>query len=336
MPNIDELEVTTARSEAQMLEISEAFPSEAIFEPAEEELVEVTEFDPDSNSEQDMFEPDLDMDIAAALPEMPDIDELEVTNVKTASEISENAEPELVEELEITNAELDMAAGIPELAEPEPVEELEITNAELDIAPEIPENAEPEPVEELEITNAELDIAPEIPENAEPEPVEELEITNAELDIAPEIPELAEPEPAVTAKKPAFSNPRSLSQPIKPISESATQLQLERVILSHVQTGTDIELAQNLDIIRIGKPNSQIPPDIDVSDLPDASIVSRIHANIRVEGDNYFIEDAGSSNGTYINHKPLLIGNRHRLRFGDRISLGKGDLMTFIFKIIQE
>ena len=122
---------------------------------------------------------------------------------------------------------------------------------------------------------------------------------------------------------------------MSPVSESATQLQLERIILFHVQTATDIELPQNLDIIRIGKPNSQIPPDIDVSGFPHSNIVSRIHANIRVEGDTYFIEDLGSSNGTYVNHKPLLTGNRHLLRRGDRISLGKGDLMTFIFKIID-
>jgi pSer/pThr/pTyr-binding forkhead associated (FHA) protein len=83
----------------------------------------------------------------------------------------------------------------------------------------------------------------------------------------------------------------------------------------------------------MGKPNSQIPPDIDVSGFPNSEIVSRIHADIRVEGDTYFIEDVGSSNGTYINHTPLLTGNRHRLRSGDRIALGKGDLVTFIFQL---
>ncbi|MFO5492420.1 MAG: FHA domain-containing protein, partial [Cuspidothrix sp.] len=43
--------------------------------------------------------------------------------------------------------------------------------------------------------------------------------------------------------------------------------------------------------------------------------------------------DVGSSNGTYINNLPLLPGNRHRLRPGDRISLGKGDLVTFLFQL---
>ena len=88
-----------------------------------------------------------------------------------------------------------------------------------------------------------------------------------------------------------------------------------------------------MDLIHIGKPNAQIPPDVDTSGFPNADIVSRIHADIRVEGDNYFIEDVGSSNGTYINHIPLLRGNRYRIRQGDRIALGKGDLVTFIFHI---
>ena len=102
--------------------------------------------------------------------------------------------------------------------------------------------------------------------------------------------------------------------------------------LLHVQTNTEIELQQNLPLLRIGKPNDRIPPNIDVSGFPDSEIVSRVHANIRVEGDIYYIEDVGSSNGTYINNMPLAYGNRHRLRPGDRIALGKGDKVTFIFQ----
>jgi len=52
-----------------------------------------------------------------------------------------------------------------------------------------------------------------------------------------------------------------------------------------------------------------------------------------VEGDACYLEDVGSSNGTYVNNTPLPKGNRHRLRAGDRISLGKGDLVTFLFQL---
>lgn len=130
----------------------------------------------------------------------------------------------------------------------------------------------------------------------------------------------------------AASNPPP-SQPAMIPSSATTQLQQTKTQLLHLQTNTMIELPQNISVIHVGKPNDQIPPDIDVSGFPNSEIVSRIHADIRVEGDAYYIEDVGSSNGTYINHTPLTQGNRHRLRPGDRIALGKGDLVTFLFQV---
>ncbi|MCH2050638.1 MAG: FHA domain-containing protein [Trichodesmium sp. ALOHA_ZT_67] len=112
-----------------------------------------------------------------------------------------------------------------------------------------------------------------------------------------------------------------------------TQLQNMSAKLLHVRTDTNIELPINLSVIHVGKPNDKVPPDIDVSGFPDSEVVSRSHADIRVEGDSYYIEDTGSSNGTYINNTPLTKGNRHKLRPGDRISLGKGDLVSFLFQI---
>ncbi|HEY9846717.1 MAG TPA: FHA domain-containing protein, partial [Candidatus Caenarcaniphilales bacterium] len=113
---------------------------------------------------------------------------------------------------------------------------------------------------------------------------------------------------------------------------SPTQLPLHTVKLLHVQSNTAIELPQHSRVIHLGKPNGQIPPDIDVAGFTNSEIVSRLHAKIRVEGDAYYIEDSKSANGTYINHWHLLPGNRHRLRHGDRIALGKGDLVTFLFQ----
>jgi FHA domain/Double zinc ribbon len=117
------------------------------------------------------------------------------------------------------------------------------------------------------------------------------------------------------------------------ISRAGTAIQLVEAHLHHLQTQTQIELSFSKLIIHIGKPNDRIPPDIDVSGFPNAEIVSRIHANIRLEGDAYYLEDVGSSNGTYINNNPLTVGSRHRLRGGDRISLGKGDKVTFQFQV---
>jgi hypothetical protein len=112
-----------------------------------------------------------------------------------------------------------------------------------------------------------------------------------------------------------------------------TQLQQVGAFLIHVQTNVNLELPNNLQVIHIGKPNNMIPPDIDVSGFPDSDIVSRVHADIRYEGNAYYFEDTGSSNGTYVNNSVLPAGNRHKLRPGDRISLGKGDRVSFIFQM---
>ena len=113
----------------------------------------------------------------------------------------------------------------------------------------------------------------------------------------------------------------------------ATYVQSSAAILTHVHTKVEIEIATNLSVIHIGKPNDRIPPDIDISGFPDSQIVSRVHADIVKEGDHYYIEDTGSANGTYINHTPLPIGNRHKLKTGDRIAFGKEDKVSFIFTL---
>lgn len=159
-------------------------------------------------------------------------------------------------------------------------------------------------------------------------------LTEEKAEIQPE--ELETPEEAEVAINSDNTSPTPIAEPepnaVDNIS-GMTQLQLETASLLHLQSNTTIEIPANLNVVHIGKPNGQIPPDIDVAGFPDSEVVSRLHADIRIEGDIYYIEDVGSSNGTYVNHTPLLKGNRHRLRAGDRIALGKGDLVTFIFQL---
>ena len=336
LSDIDQLEATTAMSESELTPLDELeIESPAVDlaaeipedsgtiadEIVEDEVVELEEPEKleevslELKSENDTLEPNLEQELETKLPALSEIDELVGTTTKSISELL------TVEELGVGHSELDLAAE---------TEELGVEHSELDLAAE---TAEPSLLEKLE--SLEIDELPSKPVQETAMPAQEqVQVQEIESpDVASKMPESAEP---AIAKSSAMPSPRSWAKPLHPVSESATQLQLERIILFHVQTNTDIELAQNLDIIHIGKPNNQVPPDIDVSGFPDANIVSRVHANIRAEGNIYFIEDAGSSNGTYINHKPLDTGNRHRLRFGDRISLGKGDLMTFIFKIIDD
>jgi pSer/pThr/pTyr-binding forkhead associated (FHA) protein/ribosomal protein L40E len=145
-----------------------------------------------------------------------------------------------------------------------------------------------------------------------------------ELSVVPD--PLVQPDPIILPTQ-AEIPPAPAKPPIV-----ATQLQQSFARLLNLQTSTEIEIPPNLTVVHIGKPNDQIPPDIDVSGFPNSEVVSRIHADIRIEGENYYIEDVGSSNGTYINNSPLPMGNRHRLRPGDRISLGKGDKISFLFQ----
>ena len=158
----------------------------------------------------------------------------------------------------------------------------------------------------------------------------------AEVESVPFPPDEAE-QPAPTPALPLPTSSQVAPMPNPAFANAApmssTQLQTQVARLLHVQTNTTIEIPTTLTVIHIGKPNDRIPPDVDVSGYPNSEIVSRIHADIRVEGDLYYLEDVGSSNGTYVNNSPLPTGNRHKLRAGDRIALGKGDKVTFLFQI---
>jgi pSer/pThr/pTyr-binding forkhead associated (FHA) protein/ribosomal protein L40E len=173
---------------------------------------------------------------------------------------------------------------------------------------------------------------PPIEPLVEPEPLVAHSSTSAENQESevPDVTTASSHEAAPAVPPPTIVQSSAQSAPPSP---HKTQLQTQVARLFQVQTNTTIELPGHLTVIHVGKPNDRIPPDVDVSGFPNSEIVSRIHADIRVEGDLYYIEDVGSSNGTYINNVPLPAGNRHRLRPGDRIGLGKGDKVTFLFQL---
>lgn len=161
-----------------------------------------------------------------------------------------------------------------------------------------------------------------LPPKAEPEPV------------APppeeKVPESPPPRPSVLASAPPPAAARPAPDPI-----ASTRLQLTQAFLIHTGTGERFELPIGRSLVYIGKPNKELPPDIDVSPLPDTDVVSRIHATISIEGEQYALEDAGSSNGTYLNGELIRAGARFRrpLISGDTLSLGKGDKVSFRFEL---
>jgi FHA domain/Double zinc ribbon len=114
------------------------------------------------------------------------------------------------------------------------------------------------------------------------------------------------------------------------VPNTQIQVKTRTTALLHVQSNSLIDLSGYQKVVHIGKPNDRVPPDINVSVFPSSEVVSRVHADIHLEGGNCFVEDVGSANGTYLNNTQLPPGTRHPLRNGDRICLGKGDLVTFI------
>lgn len=220
--------------------------------------------------------------------------ETEVSTVPDSSLPTQNFLTEEASATPPTNADFEL----PDLIEPDPL-----------IVPDPISPHSSEPIEEAST-----------PVSSTPEP------PNTNKASSPSTP------PPTPISAPAVSTPTPPTPTPAATPPVATQLQVTTARLRHAQTDTTLELPRQLSIIRIGKPNDQTPPDIDVSGFPDSEIVSRVHANLRVEGDTYYLEDVGSSNGTYVNGLPLPIGNRHRLRAGDRIALGKGDKVSFIFE----
>ncbi|MCC5614179.1 FHA domain-containing protein [Nostoc sp. CHAB 5836] len=222
------------------------------------------------------------------------------------------------------------SAGVPHVHTPV------ATTVTPDISLEVPPLVPPDPLLEVVQLNA---LKSSESTNSDPP---ESSLPPTEVAVPPEPVPAVAAQPVVSVQsiptppplEPAPVSEAEVKEPTAPTATVArTQLQQVTARLIHVQSDRLIELPQNFSVIHIGKPNDRIPPDIDVSGFPNSEIVSRIHADIRVEGDAHYVEDVGSSNGTYINNLPLLPGNRHRLRPGDRISLGKGDLMTFLFQL---
>lgn len=70
-------------------------------------------------------------------------------------------------------------------------------------------------------------------------------------------------------------------------------------------------------------PNVDFFPDIDLTYEDQGRLaISRRHARIYGDGNVHYIEDMGSTNGTRVNSRLLQLGQKHRLRQGDRIAIG--------------
>jgi molybdenum cofactor synthesis domain-containing protein len=91
-------------------------------------------------------------------------------------------------------------------------------------------------------------------------------------------------------------------------------------------SGHDVEVPLTKEEISIGRldPASGSFPDVDLSDYGgEEKGVSRRHAKIIRREGGLFIEDLGSFNGTFLNHKKLTPYRLEALKSGDELRLGK-------------
>ncbi len=97
--------------------------------------------------------------------------------------------------------------------------------------------------------------------------------------------------------------------------------------------GTEFKLINNESIIGRWDADNGVFPDVDLDAFDNDAKVSRRHAKIYRSNGAYFIEDLGSTNGTYVNRgRRLLPGNPQIISDGDEVIVGK----TFLrFHIVQ-
>ncbi len=95
------------------------------------------------------------------------------------------------------------------------------------------------------------------------------------------------------------------------------------------------EFPINTDEAHIGRWDADggIFPDVDLDADDLEAKVSRRHARITRRSGQYFIEDMGSTNGTFINRgRRLLPGDRQALHDGDEVIVGKTFLRFQVMK----
>ncbi len=126
--------------------------------------------------------------------------------------------------------------------------------------------------------------------------------------------------------------------PIKEIASPPTTLELPELptaVLIDQETGERFIIPSEEKTAYIGRINDEFPVQIDLSGILNADLISRVHAAIHREEEVYYVEDAGSANGTWLNETELQSGTRFRkqLNPGDTIAFGRSQTVKFTFDL---
>lgn len=131
--------------------------------------------------------------------------------------------------------------------------------------------------------------------------------------------------------------PRTKDQPSTstkpPTVEQKPAVELnERVILQVLQTGQLIPIPEE-DEVTLGRASAGQPivPDIDLTPYQGLEAgVSRLHASIRIKGNEVYIMDLGSANGTRVNGEKISPSTLQKIENLSVIALGKLNFKVLI------
>jgi serine/threonine protein kinase len=112
---------------------------------------------------------------------------------------------------------------------------------------------------------------------------------------------------------------------------SSTTLELPGLATLLSENGNAFPLAEKEIVLGRNSITQNIKNDIDLSDLDTKKIVSRRHAVVKRQQDEFILCDLGSRNGTFINGERVSSTQSHTLVSGDVIEFGSGGVkLTFI------
>jgi pSer/pThr/pTyr-binding forkhead associated (FHA) protein len=96
----------------------------------------------------------------------------------------------------------------------------------------------------------------------------------------------------------------------------------QKIIL--IATGSIFRLGEKTSV---GREDPRL--DIDLEGYPEGKFVSGNHAQIVKMGDQYYVEDLGSSNHTFVNNRRIAAGQLEPLKDEDVIRFGKIELRFY-------
>ena len=115
-------------------------------------------------------------------------------------------------------------------------------------------------------------------------------------------------------------------------SQKPPVVRAKLVVKKTGRTGQEFVIDQ--EAVNIGRWDADkgVLPEIDLTNDDPGNYISRRHARIFLRGGEYFIEDMGSMNGTFVNKSPRLIPNSPmKLQNGDEIVMGR----TFFAFVVE-